>query len=125
MSNSECGNLALGVAKRKANGSTPAWILIESVSTPTTFEPLCSNVRNSLISLLIGVGAIKKKDRTSTRWMKAWLEKAESNTGPVKSHTFSCRDDPHKRKWKLTVYPEVEQQPSGVKDVDRSISEAY
>ena len=58
---SERGKLSLGVARRKANGSTPAWIMIESASTPTTFEPKCSNVRNSLISLLISVGAIKKR----------------------------------------------------------------
>ena len=60
MSNSECGKLALGVAKRNKNGSTPAWIMIESASTPMTFEPRCSNIRNSLLSLLISVGAKKK-----------------------------------------------------------------
>ena len=59
--NSERGKLSLGVARRKANGSTPAWIMIESASTPKTFEPKCSNVRKSLISLLISVGAIKKR----------------------------------------------------------------
>ena len=67
----------------------------------------------------------QKKNGCSGRWMKVWVEKAESNTGPVKSHTFTCRDNPHKRKWKLTVYPEGEQQPSGVKEVNRSILEAY
>ncbi len=122
MLSSECGKLLLGVAKKKVHGSIPAWIMIESANTPTTFEPRCSNVRNSLICLLMSVGAIKReKIRTAERWMKDWVEKAKSNTGPEKCHTFSCRDDPHKRKWKLTIYPEGEQQPSGVKEVDRSI----
>ena len=74
----------------------------------------------------MSVGAIKReKIKTAKRWMKDWVEKAKSNTGPEKCHTFSCRDDPHKRKWKLTIFPEGKQQPSGVKEVDRSILEAF
>jgi hypothetical protein len=76
---------------------------------------------SNLIRLLASVGAIKEKNMTSKRWMKNWVEKAKSNTGPEKCHTFSCRDDPNKRKWKLTIHPEGEQQPNGVKEVDMSI----
>ena len=119
------GVMGVGVAKRKTNGSSPARVMLKSAShMPMTFEPGCSNVAcNNFIALLVSVKATSELNTTSKRRMKGWREMAESNTGPVKSHTFSYRDDAQERKRKPTAYTEGERASSEVKEVDKSILE--